>query len=356
VFRRFRSSQKLPDVPSALNEVTNQSLDGQLEKKEVEIPLPLKDDTSIEAILARSRHKDLIERVGPQALRYLPSEDPNALLLPDSRLEPPERRWQKIFVALPWLTFALMLGTPLLLVYGNLPFLQQRAEHQRQAGPASRPEAKVASFQVVNFGQMPDVLERPFPTMLMLFHPATYASKVFLPALQELEGLLRLAQLPVSVAALDLTASPSPPASFLWQYPAAGSPHLQLILPRSLDGEAGIVDYDGPWSSRALSAAACRLAGPAAELPVEEVERLEGQIQRLRDLLFDLLFLEEPRITEASRWQRWFGSRQDGESEREHQRQQMVHELVERIELHSGLEAAIASCEKALAKLREAGS
>ncbi|CAK9059208.1 unnamed protein product [Durusdinium trenchii] len=195
-------------------------------------------------------------------------------------------------------------------------------------------EVKVASFQLVNFGQMPDVLERPFPTMLLLFHPATYASKVFLPALQELDRVFRSVQLPVSVAALDLTASPAPPESFLREYPSAVAPHLQLILPRSMDGEAGVVDYDGMWSSRALSTAACRLAGPAAEIPVEEIEALELKIQRLRNLLFELLFLEELKPEQASRFQRWFG-RQD-RAARECRRQQVVKEVEQSIDIYSG--------------------
>ncbi|CAE7847614.1 unnamed protein product, partial [Symbiodinium necroappetens] len=132
----------------------------------------------------------------------------------------------------------------------------------------------VADFQVVNFGQMPDVLERPFPTMLILFHPATFASKVFVPALRDLEGLLRKAEIPVSITALDLTASPhtkcvqeeredskpgrkktTPGGTDVAR--KAVAPHIQLILPRSMDGEAGVVDYDGVWDARSLAKAAC---------------------------------------------------------------------------------------------------
>eukprot|EP00439_Symbiodinium_sp_Y106_P077437 s242_g16.t1 len=225
-------------------------------------------DNSIEAILARSRRKELMARAGPGAVRYLPSEDPNAFLLPDNRLEPAERKWQKLFVALPWLTFAAMLALPTLLVHGNLPYLLQRAEHEKQAvGRRVALADRVADFQIVNFGQMPDVLERPFPTMLILFHPAT--GTVFVPALRDLEGLLRKAEIPVSIAALDLTASPYtkcmqqvqpvPPDAFLWEYPAAVAPHIQLILPRSMDGEAGVVDYDGVWDAQSLAMAACRV-------------------------------------------------------------------------------------------------
>lgn len=86
--------------------------------------------------------------------------------------------------------------------------------------------------------------------------------QVWLPVLRELDcastaerplqvyarGILRRAELPVSVAALDVSAAPAPPASFLWEYPAGleacafqraevVAPHLQLIMPRSLDGE-----------------------------------------------------------------------------------------------------------------------
>eukprot|EP00913_Durusdinium_trenchii_P029725 g27857.t1 len=172
--------------------------------------------------------------------------------------------------------------------------------------------------------------------MLLLFHPAwrlssvtpvesarirlqaTYASKVFLPALQELDRVFRSVQLPVSVAALDLTASPAPPESFLREYPSAVAPHLQLILPRSMDGEAGVVDYDGMWSSRALSTAACRLAGPAAEIP-------------------------ELKPEQASRFQRWFG-RQD-RAARECRRQQVVKEVEQSIDIYSAATDVQGKCE-----------
>ena len=256
----------------------------------------LEADNSIEAILARSRRREIIASAGPGAVRYLPSEDPNAFLLPDNRLEPSERKWQKLFVALPWLTFATMLAIPVLLVHTNLPFLVQRAESEKQAASKriASPVDRVPDFQVVNFGQMPDVLERTCPTMLILFHSAIFASKVYLPVLQDLEGVLRRAEIPVSVAALDLTASPMPPPDFLWEYPAAVSPHIQLILPRSMEGEAGVVDYDGGWNAASLAAAAVRLAGPRApEIPQEEISRLETGIHKLRDLLFELLFLQD---------------------------------------------------------------
>merc|ERR1712216_307590 len=88
---------------------------------------------SIDDILIRTRRKELIQRVGPHVERYMPTEDPNAFLIPDSRLEPEERSWQKVFVTLPWAVFACMLATPLLLVSMNLPWLQKRAEEMRNS-------------------------------------------------------------------------------------------------------------------------------------------------------------------------------------------------------------------------------
>ncbi|CAE7034177.1 unnamed protein product [Symbiodinium sp. CCMP2592] len=169
-------------------------------------PDELEADNSIEAILARSRRKELVARAGPGAVRYLPSEDPNA------------------------------------------------------------------------------------------------AHSVFVPALRDLEGLLRKAEIPVSIAALDLTASPVPPDAFLWEYPAAVAPHIQLILPRSMDGEAGVVDFDGVWDAQSLAMAACRLAGPRApEISAEEISRLENGIQKLRDLMFEMLFLQEVPLQDVGR-------------------------------------------------------
>jgi len=250
---------------------------------------------SIDDILIRTHRKELVQRHGPHIERYMPSEDPTAFLLPDSRLQPEERKWQKIFTALPWAVFACMLATPLLLVGMNLPWLQKRAEAFRQAREAREDDevpTHLPGFVVVNFGQMPDVLERPFPTMLMIFDPSTFASMIFLPVLRELSELLRAAGIAVSVAALDVSASPQPSHDFLWEYPPALAPHLQLVIPRMQDGEAGVVDYDGSWNVVALADVARRLAGPyGPAVPPEELARVQSQVERLRDLLFEVVFL-----------------------------------------------------------------
>lgn len=313
---------------------------------------------SIEDILIQSRRKELVERVGPQIERYLPTEDPSAFLLPASRLEPAERTWQKLFVALPWAVFACMLAAPLLLVKGNLPFLQKRAEDERQAAErrASAIEVdRLPHFQIVNFGQMPDVLERPFPTILLLFDGATYSSKVFLPAIRDMERLLRQAGIPVSVAALDLTASPLPPDSFVWEYPSAMSPHIQLIMPRATDGEAGVVDYDGRWSAAGFAAAASRLAGPRMpDIAPEKLHQLDMDIEKLRDLLFELMFLDDaaPAEVQASWWRRLGGSKDVGASAAAAElRSKALRKFENALDADISVSAAIASCQLALAEL-----
>merc|ERR1719440_1358601 len=176
------------------------------------IEKPRKEE-SIDDILIRTHRKELVDRVGPHAVRYMPTEDPTAFLIPDSRLEPAERKWQKVFVALPWAVFACMLATPLLMVGFNLPELQKRAAAFRNARETHEEDvvpSHLPGFEVVNFGQMPDVLERPFPTMLIMFHPSTFASKIFLPVLRDLADIFKSAGIAVSVAALDLSASPQP--------------------------------------------------------------------------------------------------------------------------------------------------
>eukprot|EP00930_Biecheleria_cincta_P100983 TRINITY_DN92609_c0_g1_i1.p1 TRINITY_DN92609_c0_g1~~TRINITY_DN92609_c0_g1_i1.p1 ORF type:complete len:392 (-),score=80.32 TRINITY_DN92609_c0_g1_i1:31-1206(-) len=320
---------------------------------------PEKSVKSIEDILIESRRKELIERVGPHVERYLPTEDPNAFLLPASRLEPAERTWQKVFVALPWAVFACMLAAPLLLVKGNLPFLQKRAEEERQAAErrASAIETdRVPHFQIVNFGQMPDVLERPFPTILFLFDSATYSSKVFLPAIRDVERLLREAGIPVGVAALDLTASPLPPDSFMWEYPSAMSPHFQLVMPRATDGEAGVVDYDGRWSAAGLAAAASRLAGPRMpDVAREKLQQLDMDIEKLRDLLFELMFLDDgaPAEVQASWWRRWGGDSKDvgATAASADRRSKALRKFEDALDADISVSAAIASCQLALAEL-----
>lgn len=312
---------------------------------------------SIEDILARSRRNEIIDRVGPQVERYMPTEDPTAFLLPDSRLEPSERRWQKVFVALPYAVFVAMLAAPFLLVRMNLPLLRQRAEEDRQIVESRKSEgvaAHVPEFAVVNFGQMPDVLERPCPTLLLLYDPSTLASKVMLPAFRDISLLLRAAKVPTSVAALDLSAAPSPPDTFYWEYPRALAPHIQLVLPRARDGEAGIVDYDGRWSAGALAEAARKMAGPMApSVPEEELALLEVRTEQLRDALFELVFLEDGSPQEATGvrprassplWQWLFGRRQTPKPCHPAIAEGHIRAAEHRINLSGGLDAAIASC------------
>lgn len=320
---------------------------------------------SIETILIRSHRQELVERLGPKVERYLPTEDPNAFLLPDSRLEPTERWWQKVFVAVPWMVFACMLAAPLLLVRTNLPWLQKRAEEDRRAAEtraASLATGRVPEFAIVSFSQMPDVLERPFPTLLLLFDPATFASKLFLPALRDLEKVFRAAGLQVSVAALDLTASPAPPASFLWEYPGAMAPHLQLILPRARDGEAGVVDYDGRWTAVGLTEAARGLAGPRApDLPMEELARIDALLEALRETLFEFLFVDTRRGTGGGAgrpawWRRVTGfgtkSAEAAEATRQAREKETRAEAEQNLDFTAGLDRALASCQEALQKLQ----
>jgi len=311
----------------------------------------------------RIHRREVVEKAGPQAERYLPTQDPNAFLLPDSRLEPVERKWQKVFVALPWAVFACMLAAPLLLVRTNLPWLQKRAEEDREEAEARNaalaPAVRIPAFEVVNFGQMPDVLERPYPTILLLFDSATLASKVFLPALRDLEAAFRSAGLAVSVAGLDLAVVPGPPADFLWEYPRALAPHIQLLIPRARDGETGIVDYDGVWTASGLGQAARKLSGPyAPAVPAEELERLDRLVSELRDTLFDLLFVEDefPAASSSAGSRPWWRrALARGPSKEEAAAKAAAVEVArseaERaLDLSAGLEVALASCRAALGR------
>lgn len=316
---------------------------------------------SIEEILRRSQRKQLIERVGPQVERYLPTEDPGAFLLPPERLTPSERWWQKVFVATFWTVLACMLATPLLMVRGNLPFLQKRAEEEREAAAeraAQNLPEQLPGFEVVNFGQMPDVLERPFPTMVMLFDPSTYMSQIFLAALRDLTQVLQVAGVAVSIVALDLTASPQPPPDFLWEYPPALAPHLQLVVPRVRSGEAGLVEYEGRWTATALAEAARSLAGPyPAAVPPEELSQIDARIEKLRDTYFELLFLDDPvdAVQTAGRppwWRRTFAKPVPSPAFSASRAMDVSMEFERRLDFNSGLDAAIQSCQIASEDLR----
>merc|ERR1712113_265067 len=108
---------------------------------------------------------------------------------------------------------------------------------------------------------------------------------------------------------LDLAAEPGPPSAFLWQYPQATAPHIQLVVPRLQDGEAGIIDYDGPFSAAGITHAARKLAGPQApQVSPEDLSRIDAYIEKLFDALFDLLFIEDStkcsQSNERSSWWR----------------------------------------------------
>eukprot|EP00929_Paragymnodinium_shiwhaense_P069676 TRINITY_DN35142_c0_g1_i1.p1 TRINITY_DN35142_c0_g1~~TRINITY_DN35142_c0_g1_i1.p1 ORF type:complete len:493 (-),score=118.14 TRINITY_DN35142_c0_g1_i1:61-1482(-) len=325
-------------------------------------------DSTIDQILIRKSREDVIQKAGTEAVRYLPTEDPNAFLLPASRLEPGERTWQKVFVATPWFVFAVMLAVPLVLVRYNLPLIQQKAEEEKRRTDerlaSLSPVRRVSEFTIVNFGQMPDVLERPFPTIILLFDPSTFASQVFLPLCRDLAAAFQAAELPVAVAALDLSADPAPSDDFLWQYPRALSPHFQLVLPRATDGEAGVVDYDGRWGAAALAEAGRRMAGEyAPQVQAEDLVRLEGLLERLRDTLFEMHFLEggaaavaaEETASKPPAWKRVLGlggrsaeAVAKASEERHCAASAAMEERCKPALLTGGLEEAVRACEAAL--------
>jgi len=261
-------------------------------------------------------------------------------------------------VALPWLVFACMLAMPLLLVRMNLPWLEKRADKDRLASQSRTASvvqaARIPPFEVINFGQMPDVLDRPFPTMVLLFDSSTISSKIFLPAIQDVEVLLRQAGIPVSVVALDLSAHPCPPDSFLWQYPRAMAPYLQLILPRSHDGEAGVIDYDGQWSAQAIIETTRRVAGTRVlGISHDDFSSVDNGISCFRDALFELLFVNEsaPPIHGAASaqppwWRRLLGASQSKTGPAEAELLAATAETERSLVLTGGLSVAAVSCRR----------
>merc|ERR1711920_1097075 len=112
----------------------------------------------------------------------------------------------------------------------------------------------------------------------------------------------------------DLGAQPGPPDSFLLEYSRAMAPHIQLVVPRVQDGEAGVVDYDGRWSAAGLAHAARSLAGPhPPSVSAEELSRIDSKIEQLFDSVFELLFVESALMSDVgdrpSFWRRWSGSK-----------------------------------------------
>ena len=84
----------------------------------------------IEELLLQRRKQDYMEMYPDRDVkefeRYLPSSDPYAFLIEDSKLTEKERIWQKIFVALPWVVFVAMVCTPFVLVHSCSAYLTGR--------------------------------------------------------------------------------------------------------------------------------------------------------------------------------------------------------------------------------------
>merc|ERR1712130_669625 len=108
-------------------------------------------------------------------------------------------------------------------------------------GEDARPlsDISVPDFEVVEFQRMADLIELPVVTVVLLFAPGTFASKVFLPTMQDISEMLRANGVPIAVVALDLTGEAVPEA-FSEQYPPALAPYLQIVLPRAAEGEPGV--------------------------------------------------------------------------------------------------------------------
>merc|ERR1712066_900256 len=139
-------------------------------------------------------------------------------------------------------------------------------------------------------------------------------------------------------------------------------PHVQLVIPRARDGESGIVDYDGRWSVSAFAEVARRLAGPySPAVPEEELARLESQTEKLRDLLFELVFLEggEPSAVKAKgslakrSWYSYLFRARTPHDERI-EMPQPFDDIESKLDFTAGIATAISSCESTFMQLHDA--
>merc|ERR1712086_200340 len=119
-----------------------------------------------------------------------------------------------------------------------------------------------------------------------------------------------------------------------------------------MGGEAGLVGYDGRWSIAALAGVARRLQGPyAPAVPPEDLARVELQIERLRDLLFEIVFLEGSTESSGAAMQgagkaswlgRLFGSGPAKATA------QVREDLESKLDFSGGVAVAVSSCELVL--------
>ncbi|CAE8712461.1 unnamed protein product, partial [Polarella glacialis] len=125
---------------------------------------------------------------------------------------------------------------------------------------------------------------------------------------------------------------------------------------------AGVVDYDGQWNGQGLAAAASRLAGPRAEeIAPEELRQLDLRLEKLRDLLFELFFLEDGvALADPKGKASWFGKKKLSDEEAAaaaalaiERRAEALRPYEAQIDFYHGLDAAVASAQLVLAAFRE---
>jgi hypothetical protein len=164
--------------------------------------------------------------------RYLPT-DPTAFLVEDHRLGSAEKVTQTVSSITPWLIFGAFACAPFFVMKYNLDSMRNQP---RVVLPVTKPKTRYQFKQVV-FSDMPDILERRFPTFVGGVSN-DYHSQILVVLIKELDTLLEKYNIDCSVCILDHRTAPD---TFKQEYPLAS--FGQLVKPGNQ-----LVDFSGAWN------------------------------------------------------------------------------------------------------------
>uniref|UniRef100_A0A0G4FW09 Transmembrane protein n=1 Tax=Chromera velia CCMP2878 TaxID=1169474 RepID=A0A0G4FW09_9ALVE len=210
-------------------------------------------DTAKELILQRRRRQYIQEYEGGPVDRYLPAENPHRFMVEALKLTPEENVFQYVFAGASVLSFLALVAFPFWYFGVFTPYLEEQRP-QEAAGAQVGVPALPGPFEVLGgFQKMADVLERPFPTLLLLFRDdgvrrgkgeeKDFFGEANLRLFKRVSELLSKHKVPLAVSALDVS-DPSVPPKFSEAVPASATPWAQLVVPFAKDGEAGLCDID----------------------------------------------------------------------------------------------------------------
>ncbi len=174
--------------------------------------------------------------------RYIPT-DSSSFMVEDHRLTESERATQTLSTYLPWVIFGVFATVPFLVMKYNLEKLS-KASHSPSDQPMKAGFRQRAPFRVIQFRDMPEVIERRKPTLVGMFSD-NYHSSILLNVFREVDKLFEHYNVETGVVVYDVASADNP--DFTSKYPGSLGPYCQLVMP----GDR-LVDYEGPFTVESL--------------------------------------------------------------------------------------------------------